>query len=229
MNVYTEMLEVIIREMNAALSSGKKDVVDSDYAQWLSFLKKVHPHSDLLKDHILLADADFNKPLSVMSARGILLLAASLGYPTWYVQPKFKTSAFLDYAHGKFIANDDENMKGAPQFIESFTGRVGGTRVRDGTFLATDIDRNMDFRRKVEFLDTAGFRTAEYVLFPTERLVTMNSDALSTFLRNYISKAREEGLNVDGAVIISDAPIVSDHGYSATRIAYVSEELISNE
>ena len=94
MNTYTEILEQIVIEMKPS---------DTDYHEWLDFLRRVYTESKLFKnDHHEEAPsmnnsrADPDKkvdsdsgPEEYSDLREIIRLAAVHNHPTWYIQPHF--------------------------------------------------------------------------------------------------------------------------------------------
>ncbi len=239
MNRYSLQLEQIIKEMNADIASGRTDAVNSDYSLWLNFLKQIHPESELLngQQQEFSGDPSFGKdPKQFFDIREIMMLAEAKQYPVWFIQPRFNEVFILEYERGmlkNMFLNRNGNMEtqtireapSIPKTIEGFNGRISGSLYQDETneskFIASDVDRIMSFSQKMELLKNAGFMIAEFVLFPTNKIPTISSSKLETFFQNYISKAQIQGLNVDGVVMISDTPLVTeDRRVHSMRIAY---------
>ena len=229
MNIYKQMLETIIEEMNGVLAKGANPSIDSEYSQWLNFLRQIHPDSALLKNQGALSDTDFSKePRTLAQISEVVECAASEHYPIWRIQPKYVEAIVLEYERGK-LKGECRDM-GAPEMIEGFNGRVRGAVTDEGQFIAVDMDRCMDFSGKMGFLENAGFTVSEFIQFETEKIRTTSREKLEIHIQNYISRARSKGLNVDGAIIISDTGIDStEQKFSSTRIAYVpSESILTN-
>ncbi len=222
MNIYKQMLETIIEEMNGILAKGDThSVVDSEYGQWMNFLRQIHPDSHLLKNQGALSDTNFSKEMRRFTAiLEVIELAAAEHYPNWHIQPKFSEYAVLEYEQGALKA--EQRDMGVSQAVEGFTGRIRGALTSEQQFIATDVDKEMDFLKKMGFLEHAGFTVAEFIHFPTAKIRDTSVGNLQTHIHNYISKAQEKGLNVDGAIIVSDTPIgAADKKFSSTRVAYV--------
>ena len=223
---YILQLEQIIKEMNTA---------DTDYLLWLNFLKQVHPQSELLKGQHqeLSVDPNFGKDLKQFSdIREIMILAEAKRYPVWFIQPKFKEGLLLEYEQGELKKMDMNTERSVPKTIRGFTGTISGASCRnerdEPQFIANDVNRTMSFSQKMELLRNVGFTIAEFVLFPTNKIPTISSSKLEMFFQNYISKAQIQGLNVDGVVIISDTPLVTeDSRVHNSRIAYTPIQAIS--
>ena len=229
-NTYTELLEQIISEMKAALLGGSSTVVDSEYRQWLDFLRQVHPESELLKSSSeqLTTPAqnarddpsdDGLKPYSDL--REIIRLAATHDHPTWYIQPHFigSTAAFT-------YENDElQNalaLHGVPKAIDGFSGTINGVWLDEQTFIAYDADTKIGFAQKMEFLKKARFTTPDFAIFPTDKLLTVSVSKLEASLINFISTARVTWAKVDGVVIVSDTPLFSEdnNGTGVNRILF---------
>ncbi len=228
MNTYISMLEDIIDEMNKALFKGASEFTDSDYGRWLDFLRTVHPDSDLLRSDGRLLDTDFNRDMKKFSEMDKVMEIAEIEkYPTWYVQPKFREAIVLEYEKGE-LRQTNVDARGIPEKIQDFTGKIRGA-IATGKFVAVDMDRRMEFPMKMDWLEQAGFATADCLLFPTDKIPMMSSGTAEITIHNYISKAEFNGLNVDGVVIISNTQIGSIEGiFSKTRIAYCPTLFTSN-
>ncbi len=224
MNIYKQMLETIIEEMNGVLAKGANQDIDSEYGAWLNFLRQIHPDSSLLKNQGALSDTDFPKEMRRLSTiQELIELAASEHYPIWRIQPKYAEALILEYEKGK-LKGEEHRDKGAPETIDGFTGRVRGALTSEEQFIATDVDRSMDFMKKNGFLEHAGFTVSEFIFFETEKIKKTAIGNLETHIHNYISKAGHNGLNVDGVVVISDTAIGAvDPPFSNTRIAYIPQ------
>ncbi len=81
-------------------------------------------------------------------------------------------------------------------------------------FVAISMDGTSNFIEQMEILEKYGFVTAEYVLFPTNRLSTISSSKLETFFTSYIAKARDSGIQTDGLLISSDTAITKENNHS---------------
>lgn len=236
-NSYIQLLEQIIMEMNTDLARGNGDVASVDYDVWMDFLQKVHPESTLLQKESLLVDHDFGKTMKHYSdIRQIMMLAEEHQYPTWFIQPQFNDEVRWDYESGtlKHICfkrdgiwekSEEYPPPDIPKQIPDFTGSVAGARYGNQTdvprYIAYDVNRNTDFLQKMAWLEHAGFPTIDFVLFPTDTLPTVSSSTLEVSFKSYLSKAREQGLPVDGVVIISDTPLIeADNRTSTHRISF---------
>jgi hypothetical protein len=248
-NSYTEIIEQIIVEMNASISSGRNDVSHSEYLLWLTFLRQIHPDSDLLKVRIQTPmprepnTSGLGKEQKQFSdVREIMILAETKKYPTWFVQPKFSKALLLEYDHGElqnvflkqngnWEKTERDTITCIPKTIQEFSGTISGTcyQAEKGSqqFVANDVDRKIDFQKRMELLQNIGLTVAEFVLFPTDKIPTISSSKLEAFFRNYIAKAQEQGLLVDGVVIISDTMLVANEDKDSNRIAF-SPTLIIN-
>jgi hypothetical protein len=92
---------------------------------------------------------------------------------------------------------------------------------KDLLFTAYDVSTNHNFREAMHTLQNYGLHIPDFVLFPTDKIPTVSSSTLQLSLQNYISKARDSGLKVDGLVIASDSPLMSAVGMmSDNRILY---------
>ena len=119
------MLETIIEEMNGVLAKGANPSIDSEYSQWLNFLRQIHPDSALLKNQGALSDTDCSKePRTLAQISEVVECAASEHYPIWRIQPKYVEAIVLEYERGK-LKGECRDM-GAPEMIEGFNGRVRG-------------------------------------------------------------------------------------------------------
>jgi hypothetical protein len=109
-NTYTKKLEEIIVDMRNAFDNGMSVMTDTEYKQWLAFLKQVYPDSELLR---------IAKPIATASVRAsgidelrvyediheIMMLAEVQGYPTWYIQPHYiGLEVTLQYEQGVLVA-----------------------------------------------------------------------------------------------------------------------------
>lgn len=218
MNTYTEILEQIISEMKTALVRNNDDVIGSDYRQWLDFLRQVHPESTLLKsesDRQILPvqnardDPSDNGLKIFYDLREVIRLAATNNHPTWYIQPHF-TGSISEFIYKNDELQNAQAISGVPKVIERFNGKIHGVWLDEQTFIAHDTDIKTDFAQKMEVLKNAGFTTPDFALFPTDKLRTMHVNKLETSLINFISTAREKWAQVDGAVIVSDTPLLAD-------------------
>lgn len=209
-NKHTQQLEQIIVEMKAN---------NTDCQLWIEFLKQVDPQSPLLN-----TSTDFDKPMRLIAnVHDIMILAEEKQYPTWYIQPWLRQQMYmLEYNKGtlkSIIATEDgqtktiqtHNLPGPLPQPNGFTGKIRGTwqetQATDPPFIAYDADIPMTFLQKMEYLESVGLKIAEYVLFPTDKIPTISSIKLETFFHQYISKAKELGLPVDGVVIVSDTSL----------------------
>lgn len=224
-NIYTELLEQIITEMKSALLGGNTGVIDSDYRQWLDFLRQVHPESELLKNN------DAQQVLPVQNARAvsalriqsddglkeysnlreIMKLAAVHKHPTWYIQPHFAGS-IAEFIYENEQLQNALGINGVPKVIERFSGAVYGVWLDEQTFIACDTDNKTNFIQKMEFLKNAGFTSPDFAEFPTDKLLTVSVSKLETSLMNFISSAQKSWAKVDGAVIVSDTPLFNESG-----------------
>ena len=211
MNTYTELLEQIVIEMKPS---------DADYHEWLDFLRRVYPESKLFKNNHheemplannSRADPD-NKinsdcgPEEYTDLREIIRLAAVHDHPTWYIQPHFtEPSARFTYENEEL--KNALAINGVPQTIAGFSGTISGVWLGEQTFVATDIENENGFLQKMELLKKAGFTTPEFVLFPTNKLLTVSVSKLEASLVNFISTAQKSWAKVDGAVFVSDLPL----------------------
>jgi len=210
-NTYTELLEQIVVEMKAS---------DADYHEWLDFLRRVYPESKLLKSdyHEKLPLAKNSRadpadkierndePKEYSNLLEIIRLAAANKHPTWYIQPHFIGSC------ARFTYENEElknalAINGVPQTIAGFSGTISGVWLGEQTFVATDIENKNGFLQKMELLKKAGFTTPEFVLFPTNKLLTVSVSKLEASLVNFISTAQKSWAKVDGAVFVSDLPL----------------------
>lgn len=237
MNTYTELLEQIVSEMKAALGGGNNDdVIESDYCQWLDFLRQVSPDSALLKDGggqpktIIQSarDGPADAGLKTYSdLREIIRLAAAFNHPTWYIQPYFIGST-AEFAYENGELQNALAIQGVPKTIERFNGTIKGIWLDEQTFVACDVDIKTGFMEKVEFLRHSGFTAPDFVLFPTDKLLTVSVRKLETSLVNFISTARNTWAQVDGAVIVSDTPLFAgDNGTSSDKIIFKPHNLHS--
>ncbi len=228
-NTYTEILEQIIAEMKTALHVGKSGVIDSEYRQWLDFLRQVHPESTLFKNEsvelALPAQTARDDPSSdglkeYSDLRTIIQLAATHEHPTWYIQPHFIGS------QAQFTYENEElqnalGIHGVPKTIVGFSGTIHGVWLDEQTFIAYDTDNETSFVQKMEHLKNTGFTTPEFVAFPTDKLLTISSSKLETSLINFISTAQKMWAQVDGAMIVSDTPLFSgDNSVNSNRIIF---------
>lgn len=229
MNTYAELLEQIVSEMKVALSGGNDDVIESDYRQWLDFLRQVRPESTLLKDNggqpktIIqsVRDGPPDAGLKTYSdLREIIRLAATFNHPTWYIQPYFiGSTAEFTYENGEL--QNALAIQGVPKTIERFSGTIEGIWLSEQTFIACDVDTKTGFLQKMDFLKQTGFTAPDFVLFPTAKLLTVSVRKLETSLINFISTARNTWAQVDGAVIVSDTPLFGgDSGTNSNKIIY---------
>lgn len=207
-NSYTQKLEQIIVEMNAAVSNGSVDIATHEYQRWLDFLKHIHPESDVLKQKsAVIIDENFNKKVRILSnMQEIMRLAEKQRYPTWFIHPSCGESLVLEYEHG-VLKNDTEKDRSIPKTLKGFTGKIHGVSSANSQFIAHDINTVMPFLKKMEILKNYGFTTTEFVLFPTDKIPTISSSKLIASFQNYISKARSDGLSVDGVIVVSDVPL----------------------
>jgi len=227
MNTYTELLEQIIAEMKTALLGGHNTVIESDYRQWLDFLRQVHPASTLLKDNdgqpraMMQGARDDPSGLKAYSdLREIIRLAATYNHPTWYIQPHF-TGSLTQFTYENEELQNAQAINGVPQSISGFSGTIRGVWVDEQTFIACDTDSKIDFAQKMELLKQAGFTTPDFVLFPTDKLLTVSVSKLETSLTNFISTAQNKWAQVEGAVIVSDTPLFSGSSEtSSNRIIF---------
>lgn len=227
-NTYTEILEQIIEEMKAAVRKGNAGVIDSEYRQWLDFLKQIHPKSALLKDE---SPTDLHAPAKLKQytdVREVMQLAEIHEHPTWYIQPNFiESNIMLSYEEGvlqhahSMNGNGFEEMEIAliniPHNVNQFNGKIFGTLSHEQTYIAYDVDTDIGFVQKMEFLKNAGFVVPDYVLFPTNKLITVSSSKLELSLINFISTAQTAWAKVDGVVIVSDTPLWSGGGGVNTK------------
>lgn len=232
MNTYTQKLEQIILEIQE--SSPNETVGATEYQLWLEFLKQVHPESKLLQqvniNSSTVKENDFNKNIKCYSdIREIMMLAENKKFPTWFIQPKFeKPTTLLEYDQGE-LANDPGNLKGIPKKISGFIGKISGCSTPEkSSFLAGDINTQMNFLEKMKFLKNAGFETLEHILFPTDKLSTIPSNKLEASLQNYISTI-QGGIKVEGVIIISDVPLFTvDNQFSSTRIIFKPKRVVNS-
>lgn len=228
-NTYTELLEQIVTEMKSTLLGGNSTVIDSEYRQWLDFLRQVHPESELLNNSSEQStspaqnarDDPSDDGLKAYSdLREIIRLAATHDHPTWYIQPHFIGSiAAFTYEN-----NELQNalpIHGVPNTIDGFSGIISGVWLGEQAFMACEVSNKNTFVQKMEFLKKTSFATPDFVLFPTEKLFTISVSKLEASLINFISTAREKWVQVDGAVIVSDTPLFSeDNGIAVNRIIF---------
>jgi hypothetical protein len=229
MNTYVEFLEQIIAEMKVALSGGNAEVIESDYCQWLDFLRQVHPDSSLLKNaggqpKAISPGAGDDQPDSGLKAysdlREIIRLAAAYNYPAWYIQPHF-IGLITEFVYEKGELQNALAIQGVPKIIERFSGKIKGVWLDEQTFIAGNTDTKTSFTEKMEFLKQAGFIIPDFVLFPTDKLLTISVRKLEISLMNFISTARAARAQVDGAMIVSDTPLFGgDNGANPNRIIY---------
>ena len=245
MSNYIQLLEQIIEEMDTAIANDRQDFTDSEYVPWITFLKTVHPQSHLFKDpkeRVVREKSPttesvlFGKDIQRYSdIRDIMILAENKHYPTWFIQPYFSEALALEYEQGvlkSIFSNRNGPVeipemdvgKGILKHIQEFTGVVRGTwqKGESTTFCAYDIDRDMGFLEKMKLLESMGFQTTEFVLFPTDKIQTISSSKLEAFFQNYISKANEHGVSTKGIVVISDSTLLeSDTRHDRTKIAFI--------
>ena len=246
-NSYTELLEQIITEMKTALLGGTAMVVDSEYRQWLDFLRQIHPESTLLKNDIQKSSLSLQHVPVVPTAavqvsaglqeyfdlRAIIQLAAAHGHPTWYIQPRFTGQhAVLSYENGELKkVHDEDGREWGKDIKELLPSSIGfsGTiyaammvhKTSNPVLIAHDLDSNLSFVQKMQVLNNAGFTTPDFVLFPTEKLLTVSSSKLEVSLANFISTAQKSWAEVDGVVIVSDSPVFkNDRGENSNRIIF---------
>jgi hypothetical protein len=239
MNSSTEKLEQIIMEMRAVLPTGDSVVPDTEYRLWLDFLKKVHPQSKLLENTEIIIEENFNFNTDLKhysDVREIMILAETKQYPTWFIQPNFKEPIIIlayDKGELKNIYSQQANnlekrgttgIKDIPNTVKEFTGKIRGIvsgKENNQSFIACDIENEMNFLQKMEFLESTGFKTADYILFPTDKITTISSDKLETSLQNYISTITpQHGVKVDGVIIISDGAIFTEEDKITRRIIF---------
>jgi hypothetical protein len=231
-NTYTDILEQIITEMKGALHSESTAVIDSDYRQWLDFLRHVHPESKLLENDnepeaVPVQNARDDPPTDGLKVyedlREIIRLAATNNHPTWYIQPHFTGSiATFTYENGEL--QNALPINGVPKTIDGFSGTVNGVWLSEQRYIACDVDTKMSFVQRIDFLKITGFTTTDFALFPTDKLLTVSVSKLETSLINFISTARTTWAQVDGAVIVSDSPLF---GGDSNRIIYKPHNLPS--
>ncbi len=254
MNTYTQLLEQIIIEMKTALLTEGSNISNAEYSVWLDFLNKIKPESNLLKNYLdapysqelspRLLDNNFYKDMKhYVDIREIMRLAEIKEYPTWFIQPKFSGQMItLGYEQGEikniYAASNDSMQElamiqapGVPERFENFTGQILGTwlneQTEDKLFVAYDVHNNLSFLQKMELLKNAGFTTPEFVLFPTEKILSVSSHKLEASLQKYLSRALEQGLMVDGVVIISDTALFSESDVHSTRITlHIAQSII---
>ncbi len=246
-NSYVAILEEIVLEMSTALSSGSKSVSDAEYLPWAQFLKQVHPGSHIFKEkkreavttlesqvtESVSIDTNFNKELKqFFDLREIMILAETNQYPIWFIQPKFNKELLVEYENGGLKNTSvkrngtwekigEHEEYGVPKDIKEFTGKIIGTWSENQQFIACDVEGDLEFLEKMELIEKTGLSIAEFVLFPTDKIPTISSNKLATFFQNYLSKSKEQGLVVDGAVVISDTPlVVGDDHISSNRIVF---------
>jgi hypothetical protein len=217
---HIEILKEIVLEMKSAITSGRQEISEDEYLLWVSFLKQVRPENDQSKGKIENVADEETKTFSDL--REIMMLAEAAGYPTWHIQPKFSEELIAEYLDGelknicvkkngqmeKLNENDRWNI---PEHVIDFTGKLFGTWCEKEDklqFVTYDTDQNMDFLDRMKWLESTGMNIAEYVLFPTDKIPTTPMSKLAALFQNYISKVREQGLKVDGVVIISNTPII---------------------
>ncbi|OGM97913.1 MAG: hypothetical protein A2817_01740 [Candidatus Yanofskybacteria bacterium RIFCSPHIGHO2_01_FULL_39_8b] len=215
-NTYTELLEQIITEMKISILGGNGVVVDSDYRQWLDFLRQVHPESELLRSTTAQAAVsasnardDPNTDTKIYTdLRSIIQLAATHDHPTWYIQPHF-TGSIAGFIYENNELQNALPIHGLPKIIEGFTGTICGVWLNEQTFIAYGADGVMGFVKSQEFLKQAGFTTPDFALFPTDRLMALSVSKLEVSLTNFISTAQKKWAEVDGVMIVSDTSIFS--------------------
>ena len=222
-NQYINTLEDLIKKMKNSLNQGNSEVIQSEYALWLDFLRKVNPESNLLKnEQDLMLDSEFGKPLKKLSGiRDIMDMAREQEYPTWFIQPKFSDDRFIfEYEEGKLKSVTQNSLLQDIQTLVGFTGKISG-QIHNSQFLAYDTDRHIQFLKKMKYLENLKLKTPEFVLFPTEKIAEISSTQLERIFHNYISKAQEGGLKVDGVVIVSDTPMfMPDDDVSSRKVAF---------
>ncbi len=233
-NTYTEILEQIIAEMKSLLHGGNTIVIDSEYRQWLDFLRQIHPESTLLNNDRPVQNARADPTANIQSDNGlkeysdlraIIQLAATLEHPTWYIQPHFIGT------EAQFIYENEElqnalAIHGVPKTIVGFSGIIHGVWLDEQTFIANDTDNKINFVQKMELLKNIGFTTSDFVIFPTDKLLTISSSKLETSLVNFISTAQKSWAKVDGAMIVSDTPLFSgDNSANSNRIIFKPNNL----
>lgn len=92
---------------------------------------------------------------------------------------------------------------------------------KDLLFTAYDVNSKNNFLEAMHTLQNYGLDSPDFVLFPTDKIPTVSSSTLQLSLQNYISKARDSGLKVDGLVIVSDTSFMSTADtVSDNRILY---------
>lgn len=117
-------------------------------------------------------------------------------------------------------SNGYEKMDAQTAEVIVYQDYVSG-KTQDVKFLANDMDTGHLFPQKMKLLEEYGFVTTQYVSFPTIRLQVTPSHKLATSFQNYISQAREQGLLVEGLVIISDTPLMEPDTTEKTfRLVY---------
>ena len=224
-NQYTQMFEKLIEKMKNALAQGNSDVIQSEYMLWLDFLRKINPESNLLKnEEDILLDIDFDKSIKhISNIRDIMIIAEEQKYPTWYIQPKFCDERFIfEYDEGQLKSTIENSLVQDIQTIRGFTGKISG-QIHKSHFFACDVDRHTQFLKKIEYLQSFKLSVPEFVLFPTDKLPLITRDKLEMIFHNYVSKAQEQGLNVDGVVIVSDTPLFTeDQQTSSRKIAFTA-------
>ncbi len=222
-NTYTELLEQIVTEMEAAMHNDST-IIDSEYRQWLGFLKQVHPESRLLKDALaqealVLQSARADPELQEYSdLREIMQLAALHKHPTWYIQPHFSGAPLqLNYENGQL----KDTREGIPSNIPGLNGILRGIWSNDSAanplFIAYDIDNDVSFLEKMELLKNTGFTTPDFALFPTDKLPAVSSSKLKTSLARFISTAQASWAKVDGVVIVSDTPLFGGNNNAMSK------------
>ncbi|MFA6427826.1 MAG: hypothetical protein WCW16_05340 [Candidatus Magasanikbacteria bacterium] len=224
-NLYADMVEQIILEMKENLPEKEELVVSHEYFMWLDFLKKIKPKSTLF-----IASTDSHKEYDDL--REIMLVAENSHYPTWYIQPHCGDSLLsLIYEKGELqkvdsaLEIDLSEVWAVPRHIPEFSGIVKGILNDKHSFVAYDLNTPINFLQKMELLKNYGFTPCEYVLFPTDKIMSITSSTLEASLLNFISKSHAAGLPVDGVVMVSDIPLAPGN---YTHIIFKPKSLNSN-
>jgi hypothetical protein len=211
MNTYTELLEQIVIEMKSS---------ETNYYEWLDFLRRVYPESKLFKNDqrnemrlTKNSRADPNNKIESADEQAycsdlheIISLAAVHDHPAWYIQPHF-IGPMARFTYENEELKNALAINGVPKTIAGFNETVIGVWLDEQTFVATDIENQNSFLLKMERLKKAGFATPEFVLFPTEKLISVSVSKLEASLNNFISTAQKAWAKVDGVVFVSDLPL----------------------
>lgn len=142
---YTKKLEALVAEMNIALQGDEVLISDTEYNQWLGFLKQVYPESELVAANTpqqtsvdaLKESLAYNLKI-YDDIHDIMMLAEIQKYPTWFVQPHLTgLTIILNYQFGKLISiavEDNGRLESLelrtldciPQEATGLTGSVKG-------------------------------------------------------------------------------------------------------